>query len=156
MEVIIMNCNCNRTIRAVSYNVGSSFNIMTDYSINEIDNGEHFILTLPIDLPAMTTIVPVYVSIKINGNQTYIPVQDIVGNNLMSDQLRYFPEAGSCQCNMRGVARLVYGANPAHFKVLFSLPQSSAVEYEEASETTVTTNSTQGGTTNGTTKTKQS
>jgi hypothetical protein len=121
---------------------------MTDYSINEVDNGERFILTLPVDLPAMTTIVPVYVSIKINGTQTYIPIQDIMGNNLMSDQLRYFPETGSCRCNMRGVARLVYGANPAHFKVLFSLPQSSAVEFEEISE--------QGGTSSGTTKTKQS
>jgi hypothetical protein len=148
-----MNCNCNKIIRATSYNVSSSFNIITDFSIDCVENGERFLLTLPVDLPAMTTIVPVYVLIKINNTQTYIPIQDLVGNNLMSDQLKYFPRTGSCNCCSRGVARIIYGSNPAHFKILLNLPESSAVAYEEV---TTAVNSTQGGTTNGATKVKQS
>lgn len=140
-----MSCKCNRVIRATSYTVGNSFNINTDFEIGDLDNGMRFILSLPVDLPPMTTIVPVYVVITVNGVVTNIPVQDIIGNNLMSDQLRFFNRVGNCGCNRKGVVRIIYGSNPAHFKVLQCLPESAAVEFEE----------TKGGTRNGTKKVEQ-
>lgn len=135
------DCNCNRIIRATSYTVGNSFNINTDFSINDLDNKMRFILTLPVDLPAMTTIVPVVVVIKVNGVATNIPLQDIIGNKLMSDQLRFLPRTGNCCCNQKGITRIIYGSNPAHFKVLSCLPESSAIEFEEEQENTSTTSS---------------
>lgn len=126
-----MNCNCKRTIRATSYTVGTSFVINTDFSISSLENGQRFVLTLPVDLPAMTTIVPVFLAINLNGTAINIPVQDIIGNNLMSDQLRFLHQIGNCDCSRRGVVRIVYGSNPGHFKILQCLPESSAVEFEE-------------------------
>lgn len=126
-----MNCNRKRTIRATSYTVGNSFNINTDFDISSLENGCRFVLTLPVDLPAMTTIVPVILVIKVNGVVTNVPMQDIIGNNLMSDQLRFLCQIGNCDCNRRGVARIVYGSNPSHFKVLQCLPQSAAVKFDE-------------------------
>lgn len=126
-----MNCNCKRTIRATSYTVGNSFNINTDFDISSLENGCRFVLTLPVDLPAMTTIVPVILVIKVNGVVTNAPMQDIIGNNLMSDQLRFLRQIGNCNCNRRSVVRIVYGSNPGHFKILQCLPESSAVEFEE-------------------------
>lgn len=128
------NCDCHKIIRATSYTVGNSFNINTNFSVNNLDNGRRFILTLPIDLPAMTTIVPVYLVITVDGTSTNIPMQDVIGNNLMSDQLRFFARRGNCDCNRQGVARIIFGSNPSHFKVLQCLPQSAAVEYEENTE----------------------
>lgn len=137
-----MGCNnCNRTIRATSYAIGSNFTINTDFSINDLDNGMRFILTLPVDLPAMVTILPVRISIKVNGVTTLIPVQDIIGNNLMSDQLRFFPRIRDCRCRNKGIVRIVFGSNPSHFKVLQCLPESSAVEFEEEIDTIVASTS---------------
>lgn len=128
------NCKCNRTIRATSYTVGNSFNINTNFEISSLENGQRFILTLPIDLPAMTTIVPVILVIKVNGVTTNIPMQDIIGNNLMSDQLRFFNRQGNCNCNRQGVVRIIWGSNPTHFKVLQCLPASSAVSFEQGGD----------------------
>lgn len=139
-----MNCNCNKVIMATSYINGTTFNINTDFSINDIENGDRFILVLPIDLPAMTTLTQVYVVITINGVSTTVPVQDIIGNNLMSDQLRFFNRVGNCKCNRKSVIRMVYGSNPSHFKVLQCLPESSAVPFDV-----------QGGNVNGTKQVKQ-
>lgn len=125
--------NCkknNRTIRATSYTVGNSFNINTNFNINEINNGMKFLLVLPIDLPAMTSIVPVYVIINVNGVPTNVPVQDILGNNLMSDQLRFFPTNQNCRCSNQRLVRIAFGSNPIHFKVLQCLPESSAVRVD--------------------------
>lgn len=140
------DCKCNRVIRATSYTVGNSFNINTNFTISDLDNGMRFILTLPVDLPAMTTIVPVIVVISVNGVTTNIPLQDIIGNNLMSDQLRFLPRIGDCSCNRKGIVRIIYGSNPSHFKVLSCLPESSAVEFEEAQENVVNTPATQAST----------
>ena len=128
------NCRKNNVIRATGYTVGTNFVINTDFNIAEITNGMRFMLVLPVDLPAMTTITSVYVAINVNGTPTNIPIQDIIGNNLMSDQLRFLPpnRNQNCRCNQRSVARIVYGSNPAHFKVLLCLPESSAVAYQEA------------------------
>ena len=129
----INNCNCNRIIRATSYTIGNSFNINTNFSIRDLDNGMRFLLVLPIDFPAMTTIVPVYVVINVNGVATNIPIQDIIGNNLMSDQLRFLPQRRNC-CRCEKIVRIIYGSNPSHFKVLQCLPESSAVEFENSIE----------------------
>lgn len=133
-----MSCNCKRNIRATSYTVGNSFNINTDFNINDLDNGMRFNLILPVDLPAMTTILPVFLIIKVNGVDTNIPMQDIIGNDLMSDQLRFFPQRNVC-CGREGIVRIIYGSNPSHFKVLNCLPKSSAVEFEEENENNVAT-----------------
>lgn len=122
--------NYKTVMRATSYTTTPTFNINTDFSVDKLTNRNKYILILPIDLPAMTTILPVYVVINLNGTQTAIPMQDIVGNNLMSDQLRFLSK--NVNGERRGVARLVYGGNPAHFKVLQCLPESSAVEYKES------------------------
>lgn len=125
------NCRCNRIITPTSYTVGNSFNINTTFTDADLENGKRYILVLNKDLPAMTTIVPVY--LQVNG--TYYPMQDIIGNNLMSDQLRFFPrERSNCGCRSAGVARIVFGSNAGHFKVLICLPTSSAVVTEENEE----------------------
>ena len=93
-----------------------------------LTNCQRFTLVLPIDLPAMTTIVPVYIAITINGVSTNIPLQDVIGNNFMSDQLRNLPKNA---CNCFGIARLIYGGNPQHFKVLNCVPSSSAISFDE-------------------------
>ena len=124
----MLNCNCNRIITQTEYVVGATFNISTDFTDNGVENGKRYILVLNKDLPAMTTVIPVY--LQINGE--YYPMQDLLGNNLMSDQLRAFPrKVSNCGCVSSGIARIVYGANPPHFKVLICLPTSSAVPTEE-------------------------
>lgn len=116
-----MRCKCNNVITATSYNTSdTAFQINTNFSISEINNCQRFVLSLPIDLPAMTNTVPVYIVININGTSTTIPIQDILGNNLMSDQIRFICKNS---CGNR-VVRIVYGSNPAHFKVLQCLPNS--------------------------------
>lgn len=123
-----MSCNCNRIITPTSYTVGATFNINTDFTDSDIENGKRYILVLNKSLPAMSTVIPVY--LQINGN--FYPVQDLLGNNLMSDQLRSLPrKVSNCGCVSSGVARIVYGSNPSHFKVLICLPISSAVATEE-------------------------
>lgn len=118
------NCNCNKKIVSESYTVGATFNINTTFTDDDLRNCKRYLLVLDEQLPAMTTIVPVY--LQVNGS--YYPVQDILGNNLMSDQLKSFPNvANGCGCNCAKVARIVFGSNPEHFKVLICLPQSSAV-----------------------------
>lgn len=124
------NCNCNRTIIPTSYTVGATFNINTDFTDSDLENGKRYCLILNKDLPAMTTIVPVY--LQVNG--TYYPMQDILGNSLMSDQLRFFPRNVSPCGRCSGIARIIFGANPGHFKVLICLPQSSAIITEEAED----------------------
>ena len=128
--------NCKKILKSTSYTVGNSFNInITNESITDLENCERFVLILTQNLPAMTTIVPVY--LVING-QNY-PVQDLIGNNLMSDQLKYFPQSRNC-CVQQGVARIIFGSNPNHFKVLQCLPQSSAVGFVETTETVAINN----------------
>lgn len=132
------NCRCNnRVITPTSYTVGATFNINTSFTDADLENGKKYILVLNQNLPAMTTIVPVY--LQVNG--TYYPMQDILGNSLMSDQLRFFPrQTNNCGCRGAGIARIIFGSNVGHFKVLVCLPTSSAVITEEVEEfTDVTT-----------------
>lgn len=114
------NCKCNNVIRANSYTVGETFNINTTFDLDTTKNGKRYVLVLNEDLPSMTTIVPVTIIVRVNGTDTAIPVQDIIGNNLMSDQLRFIGDRKCCD----RVIRIIFGNNPNHFKVLQCLPRS--------------------------------
>lgn len=118
-----MGCNCNNIIRATSYTAGAEFTINTNFSISALNNCQRFVLILPSNIPATTSITTVNITMTVNGTSTTVPLQNIVGNNLMSDQIRFICKN---QCGNR-VIRLVYGSNPTHFKVLQCLPESSAV-----------------------------
>lgn len=91
---------CNRVIKANSYTVGNSFNINTAFVDTNMSNGKCYKLILCANLPSMATIVPV---ILVIGGKNY-PMQDHLGNNLMSDQLR-----------TRKAYTIALGTNPNHF-----------------------------------------
>lgn len=105
-------------LRAGSYTVGS-----TAFTINAIQtcpckgtltrlcNGEQFKLITCLSFPAVTNLVPVYISI----NGTSYPVLDEFGNTLMSDQIR-----------CRRCYKIVFGTNPKHFIVRQCLCPSQA------------------------------
>ena len=98
------NCKNNYILRATSYTytAGSSLVINTDNTSTTLYNGAQYLLFVCPELPSMSTVVPVYVRI----NDTNIPLQDVIGNTLYSDQIhpgrRY---------------ELVYGSTPSHFKM---------------------------------------
>lgn len=76
-------------------------------------NGCKYIIKVPCSLiptTASTTISQVVVVV----NGTNIPLQECVGNNVYTDQIRYF-NVDSCG-NI--VLRVVYGSSPAHFKII--------------------------------------
>lgn len=95
---------CNYIIRATSYTytAGSSLVINTTSSAAILYNGASYVLCLYPELPSMSTVVPVY----INVNGTNIPLQDVIGNTLQSDQIHPGRKY-----------ELVYGSSPAHFKM---------------------------------------
>ena len=115
-----MSCKCNNVITATSYTAGAELTINTSFNTTALSNGERFVLVLPDTIPATTSITTVNITLNVNGTSTTVPIQDIIGNNLMSDQVRFICKN---QCGNR-VVRLVYGLNPAHFKVLQCLPSS--------------------------------
>lgn len=115
-----MSCKCNNVINATSYTAGAELTINTNFSVTSLSNCDRFVLVLPDSIPATTSITTVNITITVNGTSTTIPIQDIVGNNLMSDQVRFICKN---QCGNR-VVRIIYGSNPAHFKVLQCLPSS--------------------------------
>lgn len=115
-----MSCKCNNVIRATSYTAGAELTINTNFSTTALSNCDRFLLILPSDIPATTSITTVNMTLTVNGSSTTVPLQDIVGNNLMSDQVRFICKN---QCGNR-VVRIIYGSNPAHFKVLQCLPNS--------------------------------
>lgn len=79
--------------------------------VDTLYNGELFKLVTCITVPAMTSILPVYITV----NGVNYPVQDIIGNNLMSDKI-----------HSRRRYRLVFGTNPAHFKLTTCVGTSQA------------------------------
>lgn len=92
-------------------------------ALTSLRNNEMFHLITCLAFPALTSVLPVYVTI--NGND--IPVMTENGNTLMSDQIR--SQRRYC---------LRYGTNPSHFITEQCLPLSQAT----ASVTTLTTPST--------------
>lgn len=120
------NCNCNCknafVLKATSYTytAGTSLVINTNSTLSTLYNGAGYLLTTCPALPAMATVVPVFVRIK----GTNIPLQDAIGNTLFSDQIhqgrRY---------------ELVYGTTPSHFK----LKHCSCLSSATPCTTTITT-----------------
>lgn len=105
-------------LRAGSYTVGpTSFTINAIQTcpckgtISRLCNGEQFKLITCLSFPAVTNLVPVFISI----NGTSYPVLDEFGNTLMSDQIR-----------CRRCYRLVFGTNARHFMVKQCLCPSQA------------------------------
>lgn len=129
-------------LRATSYTVGSTaFTInaakacQCNGSINRLDNGEYFELITCLSFPAVTTLVPVFISIS----GTSYPVLDQYGNILMSDQIR-----------SRRRYKLAFGTNKGHFIVrqnlcpsqstptYLTIPTATAVSAGTTTETTDT------------------
>lgn len=109
------NCNCRNAfiLRATSYTytAGSSLVINTNSTVSTLYNGATYLLLTCPALPAMATVVPVF--IRIEG--TNIPLQDAIGNTLFSDQIH------------QGIRyELVYGTTPSHFKLRHCSCLSSA------------------------------
>lgn len=106
-----MMCN-KRYIRVTSAEItGGTLVLTTGLTNKVIRNGGRNIICICTDIPTSTTIVPV--EIVINGEN--IPMQDVLGNTLQSDQI------GS-RCAYPGV----WGTNPIHFKLCACAPRSQA------------------------------
>lgn len=67
-----------------------------------VKNGERACFCICATIPASTTVLPVYFNI----NGTLVPLYDMLGNALYSDQIR-------AQVRIPGV----WGTNPNHFKL---------------------------------------
>lgn len=104
---------CENVLRVTSIsNTGESFFFVTNSTITP-KNGCSYILKVPCYLlpqTAITTINQVYVVV----NSVNIPLQECIGNNVYTDQIRYF---NVDRCG-NVVLRLVYGSTPAHFKIV--------------------------------------
>lgn len=106
-------CNqcCENVLRVTSVSTnGSTF---TTSSTITPKNGCKYIIKVPcylIPQVASTTIAQVVVVV----NGTNIPLQECIGNNVYTDQIRYF-NVDNCG-NI--VLRVVYGSTPAHFKII--------------------------------------
>ena len=95
--------SCPQVFKATSYtNTGTLFLVNVNTTVSTLINGKGYQLITCANLPAITTVVPVYIAI---GDNTY-PVLDCLGNSFMSDQL-----------DSRMCYSLVFGSNPAHFKL---------------------------------------
>lgn len=119
-----------RELRATSYTVtASAFTIIASpactcrESLTQLRNGELFRLITCLAFPAVTTLVPVYISI----NGTSYPVLDEYGNTLMSDQIR-----------CRRAYRLVFGTKDNHFMIRQCLEPSQATPTYTSITTAVT------------------
>lgn len=122
----MVTCKCTpcdeRCLRVTSIsNTGGSFFFVTNSTITP-KNGCKYILKVPCYLlpqTAITAISQVYVTV----NKVNIPLQECIGNNVFTDQIRYF-NVDNCG-NI--ILRLVYGSTPAHFKIISqNLPCSNA------------------------------
>lgn len=106
-------CNCNKQyIRVTSAEItGGTLVLATGLTNKVIRNGSKNIICVCVDIPSSTTIVPVEIVI----NDTNIPLQDVLGNTLQSDQI------GSRCCYVG-----VWGTNPLHFKLCACTSRSQA------------------------------
>lgn len=81
---------------------GATLNLVVPKSSITVRNGERACFCISTDIPASTTVLPVY--FEING--ATVPLYDLLGNTLYSDQIR-------CGVTIPGV----WGTNPNHFKL---------------------------------------
>lgn len=123
---------CENVLRVTSIsNTGGSFFFVTNSTIAP-KNGCNYILKVPCYLlpqTSTTTINQVYVVV----NRVNIPLQECIGNNVYTDQIRYF-NVDSCG---NVVLRLVYGSTPAHFKIVSQKLCSSNAYGTSATATTL-------------------
>ena len=115
------NCNCNckrRYIRVTEAEItGGTLVLNTEVTGRTVYNGQRDVICICTDIPASTTLVPVEIVI----NETNIPMQDVLGNTLQSDQIQ-------SRCAYPGV----WGTQPLHFKL------SACVQRSGATATSVT------------------
>ena len=81
---------------------GTTLNLVIPKSPITVRNGERACFCIVTNIPASTTVLPVY--FEING--ATVPLYDLLGNTLYSDQIR-------CGVTIPGV----WGTNPHHFKL---------------------------------------
>lgn len=105
----------SKIIRPLEYKVENDKFIIVISECNLV-NKDKYVLILSRRLPRVENISKVY----IQYNEDYFELQDIVGNYVMSDQLKYLPQSTN-----GGIVRLIYGNRPKHFKILISIPESS-------------------------------
>ena len=97
---------------------GATLNLVIPKNAITVRNGERACFCIAAEIPASTTVLPVY--FEING--ATVPMYDLLGNTLYSDQLR-------CGVVIPGV----WGTNPGHFKLCASVEGRS-----QATEASVT------------------
>lgn len=102
---------CENILRVTSVSTdGSTFT--TDSTITP-KNCCKYIIKVPCSLiPAAASTTITQVVVVVNG--TKIPLQECIGNNVYTDQIRFF-NVDNCG-NI--ILRVVYGSTPAHFKIL--------------------------------------
>ena len=104
---------CENILRVTSIsNTGGSLFFVTNSTITP-KNGCKYLLKIPcsiLPLTALTTINQVYVVV----NGANIPLQECLGNNVYTDQIRCMnkDDCGNI------ILRLVYGSTPTHFKII--------------------------------------
>ena len=109
-------CNKNKNIKITSATItGGTLLLSTGLTGKTIRNGGRSNLCICTDLPVSTTVVPVEIVI----NDTNIPMQDVLGNTLQSDQI-------TSRCAFPGV----WGTQPLHFKLCNCLRRSVATAEE--------------------------
>lgn len=81
---------------------GTTLNLVIPKTSLTVRNGERACFCIATEIPASTAVLPVY--FEING--TTVPLYDLLGNTLYSDQIR-------CGVVIPGV----WGTNPVHFKL---------------------------------------
>lgn len=109
-------CNKNKNIKVTGAEiVTGTLLLSTDLTGKTIRNGGRSNLCICTDLPVSTTVVPV--EITING--VNIPMQDVLGNTLQSDQI-------TSRCAFPGI----WGTQPLHFKLCNCLRRSVATPEE--------------------------
>lgn len=81
---------------------GATLNLVIPKNSLTVRNGERACFCIATQIPASTTVLPVY--FEVNG--ATVPLYDLLGNTLYSDQIR-------CGMTIPGV----WGTNPVHFKL---------------------------------------
>ena len=100
---------------------GGELVLTTGLTNRTIYNGERNVLCIATEIPASATVVPVVV--EING--VNIPLQDVLGNTLQSDQIQ-------SRCAFPGI----WGTLPLHFKLCSCVRKSQASERQVVPATT--------------------
>ena len=113
----MLNCKCNTCddnvlrVTSISNTEGSFFFVTNNQFIPR--NGCKYILKVPCSIlpqSSLTTVDQVYVVV----NGINIPLQECIGNNVYTDQIRFF---NVDQCG-NIILRVVYGSTPEHFKII--------------------------------------